>query len=146
MRNVNIIITSLALLLSVSCGEVRDRDGSTTNLFVENKTDFNIEIVYKMNNADTTSRFQINNKEKVKIFTQYSGLGYDMLADPSSYDTVYLYYQDKIIIDSIKNEGLLSFYDFVLIPSSTYKKKHETYYERIFTIDEDYINSHLVNE
>jgi hypothetical protein len=147
MQIYRIITSFLAVLFLTSCNfcDSPDASGSTTSLFIENKTDADVEVVYKKSMPDTAivQRLQINKDGKVRVFTFSSGMQFRDIDSPDFYDTVYIYYKDEILKESIAREGLLDANNYALQEKETYKKKCETYYTRIFTIDEAYINSHL---
>lgn len=137
-----LLIIEITLCTFVSCGPGLDEEGSTNHLYIENNTNETLEIVYIQLSSNTEKQFNIELNEEVNVFTVSSGLGYDETNDPSCFDIVYVRYSDKVLIDSVKGKYLLDFYSFKEKPEATYKKKYETHYKRIFTINQDYIDKH----
>ncbi|GHV43462.1 hypothetical protein FACS1894180_2610 [Bacteroidia bacterium] len=69
-----------------------DETGWTKKLFIENKTDADIEVAYKMVKhaiADTVVRFQIPINSRCNVFNVSSGLEYNQFQNPENYDFVF---------------------------------------------------------
>lgn len=141
--------TNIMLLISVffffvSCKPGQDEEGVTNHLYIENSINVPLEIEYIQISSNTRKQFSIDSNEEVNVFTLSSGLAYNEKDDPSLFDTVYVRYSDKVLVEKVKGEYLLDFYSFIEQPQATYKDKYETHYKRVFTINQDYIDKYTI--
>ncbi len=139
MKKIFFLTLMITAFVASACDKyAKDKYGTRTSLYIDNKTDMDIEVVYVRAEDAATVRHTIGQGKEVLFFAIES---FDGITDmPDLYDTAYVYYANTILIDSIRGKGLLISDNFINIPEATYKNKHTTYRKDVFTIDNDYVN------
>jgi hypothetical protein len=135
------ISTALLLIVAVSCDLITPEKTIVYNRIIANNTDSTIIVCFKYHNLSNTLTLSdtIVMNESIVAFINVEG---ETSMQPSNYDTAFVYYHDKVLYDVSDTASNSLLNDDLYLSSAASTIGNTTYKRLVFSIDEDYINTH----